>query len=477
MSAEKNLWETNNRLLTDSSVGYKRTTDIREAAVDVVSNFNFSVLELYADLLKDASQDKPISETFDSWMPDPLRDVILNGGSDCFGLALLLKEKLSKIKVKSYIFPFSTRGLLAEEDAKDLLSDVGSVGVIVQNGTNDFYFIDPGFALVEPLTITKTTESISYKLDGRTFTIRLTEGKNGTMSVVGVDGLKKEIDFRGMETLSESSLDELQKQYIRIRPTVQIEKFNEIGEKMASVKVQMLKNEIFIMNGDVKINIPYAKWNDFNCTDVAQKLGVNPDDLRKQISTIIHESPRLRSLWVESLRKIYADKHYAPLQEELSTWEEARQKGYDKGGVVVMLKNNKNELLMYRVPESRQKPKIGRLAGQYNVGVETAEDDEEYDVNVIRAFKEEFGLDAETCEANVAINSYRETDYGSGDRGAALARCVVCEWKGDLDYPFSFENGVEGGKWEWVPIDQVTGHDLEPNLRPILERHILEGLL
>ncbi len=161
----------------------------------------------------------------------------------------------------------------------------------------------------------------------------------------------------------------------------------------------------------------------------------------------------------------------------MSNWEEARQKGYDKGGVVDMKKNNKNELLMYRVPESRQKPKIGRFAGQYNVGVETAEDDEEYDSNVIRAFEEEFGLDAEACEANVVINSYRETDYGSGDRGAALARCVVCEWKGDADHPFGFENSVEGGKWEWVPIDQVIGYDIEPNLRPILERHILEGLL
>lgn len=465
------------RLLTDSSSGYEKTDAIRKEAIEVVAGYNFSVVELYADFLRNIKQSESINKTFEDWNPDPLRDVILQAGSDCFGLALLLQEKLSKINVKAHIFPFSTKGLLAEKEAKDLLSNTGSVGVIVQNGEDDFYFIDPGFALAEPLTITGNTKSISYKLDGRTFTISFSREKNGLMSVVSDTGLVKEIDFRGMENLDEAQLRELQKQYIKVRPTLHIEKFNEIGEKMASIKIQMLKNEIFIMNGDIRINIPYEDWGNFDCTDVAKKLGVNPDELRKQISTIIHESPRLRSLWVESLRKIYADKHYAPLQEELSTWEEAREKGYDKGGVVVMLKNDKNELLMYRVPESRQKPKIGRLAGQYNVGVETAEDDEEYDANVIRAFKEEFGLDAETCEANVAINSYRETDYGSGDRGAALARCVVCEWKGDLDHPFSFENGVEGGKWEWVPIDQVTGHDLEPNFRPILERHILEGLL
>ncbi len=477
VESNNSIDKTNPPLLRDSSVGYENISNIRKEAVDVVSNYRFSVVELYADFLAKIKQDEPIQKTFDSWHPDPLRDVILQSGSDCFGLALLLQKKLAEIKIRSYVFPFSTRGLLAEKDAKELLSDVGSVGIIVQNGTDDFYFIDPGFALIEPLTVTSNTKSINCKIDGRTFVINLSGEKTGIMSVIGSDESVKEIDFRGMEELEESSIAELQKQYLRIRPSVQIEKFNEIGEKVAGIKVQMLKNEVSIINGDKKINIPYSAWSDFDCAEIAQKLEVNIEDLRQQISKIITESPRLRSLWVKSLRQMYADKHYAPLEEELSTWQEAKEKGYDKGGVVIMLKNNRNELLMYRVPESRQKPHLGRFTGQYNVCVETAEEDENYESNILRAFHEELDLSAEACEKTINITSYRETNYGVSASGKALARCVVCEWKGDINHPFNFNNAVEGGKWEWVPIKQVAGYDLEPNLRPIIERHILEGLL
>jgi hypothetical protein len=456
----------------------QKVESIRKEAKEVVVNHNFSALELYEDLLQNVSQDESIQKTFENWNPDPLRDVVLKGGSDCFGLALLLQHKLAQIKIKAQVFPFSTKGLLAEEEARILLSDVGSVGVIVPDEQDSYYFVDPGFALFEPLLITPDTKSTSCKIDGRTFVINLKEGRNGSMEIFGdQDILKKVIDFRGMETLTEGSLTELQKQYLRIRPILQMEKFNEIGEKAAGIKIQMLTNDITIMLNNARQKLSYEEWNNFDSTVIANQLGLKPEELHQRVATIINNAPRIRSLWVNSLRKLYVEKNYAPLQENERNWDQAKKDGYSNGGVVVMLKNKKNELLMYRVPESRQKPHIGRFVGQYNVCVETADDNEEYKSNLARAFQEELGLNIGEF-ANVDIQSYRETDYGlSLGKTKTLARCVVCEWTGDLNHKFSFQESIEGGRWEWIPINEVMGHDLDPNLRPILEQHILEGLL
>lgn len=464
-------------LLPDKSFGYENAEAIRGEAVEVVAQNRFSVLELYSSLLEQLDGTKSLSEIYRYWKPEVLRQTLENQGSDCFGLALLLQEKLNAKGIKSHIFPFSAKGLPAGQEAKNLLLDIGSVGVLIEHGDGKFYFVDPGFALVEPITFTQATRSISYRLDGRIFHIDLLSKDLGIMNVVGDDGSRKEIDFRPNQSLNADAIVELQKRYIQVRPTIHIERFNEIGEKIAGLKIQMLKDEIVVINQKQKEILKFDEWDSFNPQEVANALGVNALDLKKQVAQLIANAYKLRALWVPSLRRQYADKHYAPLKYEVRGWVEAKKDGYTEGGTVVMVKNSRNELLMYRVPKTREKPQINRFAGQYNLVVETAENEEDFESNFNRALGEELGLELPQIREHVEMSSYTETDYRKDGQTKSLARCVVCKWNGDLNHQFAFRNRVEGGEWEWVPIDEVMSHDLEPNIRAILERHILEGLL
>ncbi len=466
------------KLLGDESLGYENAALIRKEATEVVSQYRFSVLELYYDLLdKFKDNARSLQEIYKDWKPDLSSQTLSNQGSDCFGLAFLLQERLKANGIKSHIFPFSAKGLPAGQEAKDLLLDIGSVGVLIEHTGNDFYFVDPGFALVEPITFTKATKSVSYRLDGRVFHIDLLSKDLGIMNVVGDDGLRKEIDFRPNQSLNFDALVELQKRYLQIRPTIHIERFNELGEKIAGIKIQMLKDEVVIANQKHKEIIKFQDWDVFDSDEIAIALGVDSMTLKGQVSQIITHAHKLRSLWVSSLRKTYAEKHYSPLKYELRSWSEAKKDGYTEGGVVIMMKNPQGQLLMYQVPESREKPKIGRLAGQYNLVVETAEGDEDFESNFNRALVEELGLNPSQVEEHVEMTNYAETDYINDGSSKSLARCVVCKWNGDLNHDFSFSNKIEGGKWKWVPIEEVMSFDLEPNIRGILERHILEGLL
>ena len=464
-------------LLVDFSTGYENAKTIRKEATEVVSQYRFSVLELYCSLLDNLQAGQSLYDVYESWKPDILNQTLSHHGSDCFGLALLLQRKLREQNIKSYIFPFSTRGLLAEQEAKDLLLDMGSVGLLVEDSNNHFYFVDPGFALVEPITFTGSTQSVSYRLDGRVFHLDFSSLNGGMMNVIGDDGSKKQIDFRFNQFLNEEALVELQKRYMRVRPTIHIERFNEIGEKIAGLKIQLLKDQIVIIHGKDKKTINFTDWDNFDHLKIAAELEVDATELDRQVKLVIRNAYKLRALWVPSLRQLYADRNYDPLRRNPTDWTTAKESGYTEGGVVVLLKNDKDELLMYRVPKSREKPHIGRLAGQYNVVVETADGEEDLESNLSRALYEELGLDAQEFSDKLDLQGYAETTYGVSDQRKSLARCVVCKWKGDLNHPFKFQNKVEGGEWEWVPIGKVMTCDLEPNIRAILERHILEGLL
>lgn len=465
------------RLLPDFSTGYKDAETIRGEATEVVSRYRFSVLELYGSLLENLKPGQSLYDLYQTWRPDLIVQTMSNQGSDCFGLALLLQRKLKEKNINSYIFPFSTRGLLAEGEAKDLLLDIGSVGLLVEDSGGSFYFVDPGFALVEPITFTQATQSVAYRLDGRVFNLDFSGKTGGMMRVVGDDGSQKKIDFRFDQFLNEEALVELQKRYIQVRPTIHIERFNELGEKVAGLKIQMLKDQIVVIDGKERKTIAFEDWNSFDYSKIATSLNVDAEELNRQVRLVITNAYKLRALWTPSLRQHYADQHYPPLNHNVTDWPTAKEIGYDQGGVVVLLKNDSEELLMYRVPRSREKPHIGRFAGQYNVVVETADGEEDLVSNLSRALHEELGIDVQENAEMLELCGYSETDYGPSGQHRSLARCVVCKWKGDQNYPFSFQNKVEGGEWEWLPIAEVMTHDLEPNVRAILERHILEGLL
>ncbi|MFH0898718.1 MAG: hypothetical protein V1855_04010 [bacterium] len=456
---------------------------LESATRQVVANFRFDVLGIYDDLLSRLTPQNTIFDAFEDWKSDIEADALHYGGSDCFGLAVLIVKKLAENGVAASIIPLDTEGLPTNE-AKEVTGDVGSVGVLVRD-QDSLAFVEPGFAQTKPLIITRNAPSAEVSIDGRQFglTMDFSSGK-GIFEAKANHQSSKQIGV-SLEPLTLEDLPRLQKQHLLIRPTIHCDRFNADGEKIAGFKIRLLSNEIALFFGSQEKIVKFEAWIDFSEKEkLAEELHVDVAQLDIQVNNILRHAGQLRALWQESLiRAHYETAGESQLEQTQRSWQEAREAGFASGGVVaVIVDKTHKKILLYRIPQSRENSQIGRFAGQLNTFVEKANmqdgaPTEEFKDNLERGIKEELGLQPENF--TLRADSYRETRYGMPllDGKKVLARCCVLECDlGDVD-AFKFQDEREGGNWQWFDIDEVLGYEIEPNLRSILGKYILENLL
>lgn len=461
----------------------KNAQVLESATRQVVGDFRFDVLGIYNDLLSHLTPQTTIYDAFEAWQPDIEGDTLRHGGSDCFGLAVLIVKKLVEQGIAASVIPLDTRGLPAVE-AKEITGDVGSVGIVIRD-QESLIFAEPGFAQTKPLIVANSSPSDRVSVDGRHFglTMDFVSGK-GIFEVLPSYQPLKQIGV-SLEPLALEDLVQLQKQYLLIRPTVHCDRFNADGEKVAALKIRLLSNEIALCFGGQEKIIKFGDWVDFaEKGKLAEELQVDAAQLDMQVNNVLRHAGQLRALWPESLIRMHNEtSSESRLEQKQRSWQEAQGAGFTSGGVVAFIVDrDSKKILLYKVPLSRENHQIGRYAGQLNTLVEKAKAEdgiptEEFADNLKRGIREELGLSPEGF--TLPIDSYRETQYGKSlpDGKKVLARCCVLECNlGDVD-GFKFQDDCEGGQWQWFDIKEVLGYEIEPNLRPILERYILENLL
>jgi hypothetical protein len=460
-----------------------------EVLREFIETTRFDSLSLIVDLAGQLDEEQSILDVYADWeMPDLMDFTISNQGSDCFGLALDLQERLRLVGEETHIMPFNTDGL--PEESKDLLNDVGHVGLFKWSlGGDGVVIYDPGFAvgnLVELSKLNPRYEHISP--DGRKFIYMVDFNTGEGLFEIEADYHdKKEFGFR-LKPLSVEELPELQKKYFQIRSKYNYDIFDDGGNKGFGVKVNLLSQSVSLWTNGEKFSINFSDWmkEKERFEEYLDESEVDSLDLYQKIEMVIRRSGQLRMLLVPSIKQEWEDKLNPEVSCERRSWSELHQEGFGYGGVVAFVANGSGKIAMYRVPESREKPYINRWSGQLNTLVETAEGSdgsdgvviglpiEEFEKNLSRGVIEEIGVDMDQFKVDMA--TYREIPYGSDGKG--LARTVVLR----VDDPslinqFRFSDNGEGGAWQWYDGSEVLGHDIEPNLRPILDYCLREGLV
>ncbi|MDO8451387.1 MAG: hypothetical protein Q7S76_00790 [bacterium] len=463
---------------------FTQATVVVEALSRTIAELRFDPLSLYVDFLEGMSLGQNIFDAWQSWQPNPLIDTHRLGGSDCFGLVTTLKHELITYGYETSIIPLDTDGL-----APGASSATGEIGSVALGRVRDqgVVFMDPAFALTQPVLLTPNAPDIELQVDGRRFWISADfDNKSGRLVVVSDYHGPKNIGIQFSE-LPDGSLGVPQKLYLKVRTAIQCERIGEDGRKVAGVKVNLMNDTIAVCDGSNKYTLSRREWVAYDKTELANKLDIPQPRLERMVDVIIKRSGQLRALWVDSLRTEYLQKNAPPLREvdAPTDWSVVRTQGYESGGVVAFIVNPEGQILMHTVPPTREKPHIGRFSGQLNTLVETAEGEggipsEPFIDNLVRGLREELGILPESNrQPTLREGSYRETDYGKprecGNR--VLARCCVLDFDPKQAGEFHFNNQDEGGDWKWYDLDRVLGYEIDPGVRPILERYIAEKLL
>ncbi|MDP1722237.1 MAG: hypothetical protein Q8L37_03430 [Candidatus Gottesmanbacteria bacterium] len=192
----------------------------------------------------------------------------------------------------------------------------------------------------------------------------------------------------------------------------------------------------------------------------------------------------------EAAQRSYYLDHPTLLSPFETPWDELSRRGYVGGGIVLLIINQQGELLLNQVPSHREKPQIGRFAGQWNVFTETIEryvdgpnkgQFECFIDNLDRAIVEEIGPFA-LQKMFVPDDAFRETDYRDPRaRQKIRVHCVIVGTSPDvlslIDDHDAKKKARELGSFSWMPIASLSAVKLEPNARRIIRRMERSGYL
>lgn len=437
---------------------------------ETVSNYRFNSLALYLDML---DRHESVFEAYKAWHPDILTSTEADLGSDCFGLTKILQKKLLKKGIYSSIFAFDTNGL--DKDADSITNGVGSVGLFVKK-PNDIIILTPGFGLTKPIVFSQLQDSVAMHQNGKTFSFTLMpDNKNGNLSIQSSEQ-NKNIGFK-LQPINSTDLSELQKGYVRIRPSIVIEKVGVSSEREAKLKIDLVKDTITI---NQQPEIPLSNWQELDIETIAQSLGVDHDLLSWQLTTITRKAGQIRQLWTSGLKTRHYEYNSRSFEKTYHTWPELHQQGFTIGGLVAFITNPRGEIAFYKIPDGKEKQHISRFSGQLNVLVETAQTNknnlpiEEFDQCLTRGIQEELNTSLDFFKLNP--DSYREVPYGEDNR--CLARCCTLLLENpDKLANFKFNQAEEGGTWFWLSPEKALGLEIEPNIRPILEEYLRQELI
>jgi len=466
---------------------------VSEIAKRVIIKYRFDSLVEYAGLVDNLQEGESIISAFQNLQMDIRGDIEKNGGSDCFGLALKLAEEMRTYGYSPVIIPFDTKGLAKE--ASEILEDVGHIAVGIWDEYDGINIFDLGFALGEGVRLTAKNPMAEYvSADGRKFIYRVDwETGEGLFEIKSDYYLKKSFGF-STNPLEEEGLEgflqKLQKNYwLRIRPIVSCDRFDDGRRKDAGIKTNIVDETITIYQNQEKVLLSFQDWIDgkieVDINSLARDLNLSEEELRERVNVVVRKAGQLRQLLVPSLQQEYLERNNFALRNgKERSWEELIEEGYNNGGVLALITDGNGRIALYRVPEDNAKTFIKRFTDQLNTLVETADKNDEgnpienFDNNLSRSIQEELGNSMESLGLFLQNDSYREMNYGSSNSGKTLARCCVLQVEdSEIIKEFRFVDASEGGEWNWYDVNEILGLDIESNLRPALELYIAEGLL
>lgn len=192
----------------------------------------------------------------------------------------------------------------------------------------------------------------------------------------------------------------------------------------------------------------------------------------------------------ETVKRVHYLDHPTLLSPFETPWSELSRRGYVGGGMVMLVINSENEILLNQVPSYRQRPAIGRFTGQWNAFTETIErytdglnkgQFENFVDNFSRASEEEFGPEAIQL-MTMMPDAFRETDYRDPRAHQKIrVRCVVITAPKQVLPLIDAHDGKkdvrELAAFAWMPIHSLKGIKLEPNARRIVRRMERVGYL
>jgi len=193
----------------------------------------------------------------------------------------------------------------------------------------------------------------------------------------------------------------------------------------------------------------------------------------------------------ESAQRTYYLDHPTLLSPFETPWTELARRGYVGGGIVLFVINTQGELLMNQVPPYREKPVIGRYAGQWNVFTETIEryqggrhagQFEDFIDNFARTIDEEIGVTA-ASQIKIFSDGMRETDYRDPRAHQKIrVHCVVVKSPTDAIRDIDAHDAEantprELNVLEWKSFEKLDNLPVEPNAKRMLDRMRRGGYL
>lgn len=157
----------------------------------------------------------------------------------------------------------------------------------------------------------------------------------------------------------------------------------------------------------------------------------------------------------------------------LTPEDEVRRK-YRKAGVVVFVFNGEENVLLLK--ENTSNDATEKEAGKYGVLCETSIEGERWEKTVIRAFREELGMEKKD------INEILRVDPKSCFLGeklfvpGVLARTCAVNWTGRADRVFEFQGDGEVVIVGWKKLGDLRFYPLRTGVENVLKQCLEEGV-
>jgi hypothetical protein len=462
---------------------------------------NLSVLLAFLTYVEEASQNiqnTSLEQIFADWQPNSIQMVDEFGGTNCVGLTEIFKKKLLKEN------PQLTTSYMAA------VTELLPSGLPYQNYLEfchfalkamidgEHYLFDPGLGLVLPINLKDETYLESEHTH---FQVKTTD-QGYTLNIINPRNLKTLAFFFKDVPQDFNPEVKIQKPLLRGTTAFKIDAINNHGQKIASLKLDFMTEKILVLYSGAKPQSIDTKAYDFTeleklfldpiFTELCQELKGEVSKIQEQLTFLIANRRHLQGIWYEPLQRQYFLEHGELLSSHQTSWEELANKGYRGGGVVLVLENELGQVMYYEVPEGKDKPHIGRIAGQANLFVETADhlpnteavvtNLEPFNQNLERALQEELGLTLN----DIGKFDYYETDYNPQIRArivhakvnSVLLEKVNRHITNQAMIARSEQKQVEMGLARWIPTNQLSGLnelDLEPQARKLINILITNG--
>ncbi len=440
------------------------------------NNFNnLAVVQAWLHHISQIEENSSTSAAYESWEPESDEFLEVWGGTNCVGMVKLFELILQEHgfeTVKSV-----TRSNNLPEGVSVLEVPFQHAALYARGPDGITYIVDPGLGLVKPIEVSHN----SVEIADRTYSLEPFDDMQ-RLRVIKPGG--EEIHFEFIEAPQDMGLEEgIQKPLLRATYVFKIDKFREDGTKMCSIKIDFMRQRVsYFVIGDS---------NTYHFSEIDQlekdslfrilRAELEDDELLQKIREVVEREDDIVDIWFEALQREYYMQNTGKLSPFETSWQELEEKGYEGGGVVIVLHDGAGKVMLYTVPEGREKPKINRFAGELNLFVETADhlsqeervaNLEDSATNLRRAFKEEIGFEAP--EELI----YREVDYGRP--GSKIrARVFICQVDGSKieDVIKHNQGSLEIGQVEWIDLGELGNLRIDQNARAILAKIEQEGII